>query len=101
MSTATVRISEAGRKLLRELAEKEGVSMQAVLEKALEIYRRQLFLEKINQAYSTLRQDKTAWAKVMEERTEFETTISDGLESLENWDQEDGSSLPDQKEVQH
>ncbi len=37
MSTATVRISEAGRKLLRELAEKEGVSILAEIEDRLRI----------------------------------------------------------------
>lgn len=50
MASATVRISEDSRNTLRELATQEGASMQSVIERAIEQYRRQRFLEKANDA---------------------------------------------------
>jgi hypothetical protein len=48
MST-TVRISNESRELLRRLAEESSMSQQAVLEHALERYRREKFLEGLHQ----------------------------------------------------
>ena len=58
MLSVTVRISETSRNILRELAAQQGESMQAVLEKSIEHYRRQRFLEEVNRAYAALRQDR-------------------------------------------
>ncbi len=80
MSTLTVRISDNSHNILRELAAKEKTSMQTVLDKALESYRRQLFLTEVNKAYAALRQDPKAWALVEKERTEWDATLGDGLE---------------------
>lgn len=80
MSTLTVRISDNSRAILRELAAKEKASMQAILDKALESYRRQLFLTEVNNAYAALRQDPEAWELVEKERTEWDATLGDGLE---------------------
>lgn len=51
----TTRISEIAKEILREIAERSGESQQAVLEKAVEAYRRKLFLEESNAAFSALR----------------------------------------------
>jgi hypothetical protein len=80
MSTLTVRISDSSRTTLRELAAKEKASMQAILDKALESYRRQLFLAEVNKAYAALRQDPKAWAQVEKERAEWDAALGDGLE---------------------
>ena len=73
------------RQPLRELAAREGKSMQAVLEKSIEHYRRQRFLEEVNTAYAALRQDREAWEAVEQERAQWDTTIFDGLELEEEW----------------
>ena len=83
MTTPTVRISNASRNILRELAAKEGASMQAIIDKAVESYRRQLFLEEVNKAYAALRQDTKAWSQIEKERAAWDTTLEDGLESAE------------------
>lgn len=54
--------------------------MQAVLEEALEIYRRKCFLEAANRAYAALRNDAEAWREELEERRLWEGTLADGLE---------------------
>jgi hypothetical protein len=83
MSTLTVRISSTSRNTLRKLAAKEGATMQAILDKAVESYRRQLFLEEVNKAYAALRQDQGTWAQIEKEREAWDTTLEDGLESPE------------------
>lgn len=80
MSTITVRISDTSRNILRELAAQKGASMQALLDKAIEAYRRQLFLEEINQAYAALREDPKAWSQIEKERAVWDTTLNDGLD---------------------
>ena len=79
MAYTTVRISEDMRATLRQIATAEGVPMRAVLARALESYRRQRILERINQAYATLRRDDFAWADLVRERADWEGTLLDGL----------------------
>ena len=79
MGYTTVRVSETTRELLRKLAAREGASMQAVLEKALEAYRRREFLDGLNRAYATLRADEGQWADLEDERAAWDVTIADGL----------------------
>ena len=78
--TTTIRVSTRTRDLLQELAQRSGGSMQSVLEQALEQYRRQKLLEAANDAYAELRTDAAAWAELEDERSEWDSTLADGLE---------------------
>jgi predicted transcriptional regulator len=80
MTTTTIRVSLRTRDLLQELAQMSGSSMQAVLEQALEQYRRQQLLEETNAAYAALRAAPEAWADLEQERLAWEQTLADGLE---------------------
>jgi len=80
MTTTTIRVSLRTRDLLQELAQTSGRSMQAVLEQALEQYRRQQLLEETNAAYAALRAAPEAWADLQQERLAWEQTLADGLE---------------------
>lgn len=82
MTTTTIRISKPMRDLLQQLAQAMGVSMQTVLEQALESYRRQQLLEATNAAYGALRTNADAWNQLEEERLVWEQTLADGLEEL-------------------
>jgi predicted transcriptional regulator len=75
----TVRVTEDTRELLRWLSENEGRSMQAVLRSALEVYRRQRFLDEINAGYAELRRDRRSWQEWTTERMLWDRTLSDGL----------------------
>lgn len=55
-------------------------AMKAILEKAIEAYRRRHFLIEVNKAYAALRQGPKAWALVEKERAEWDVTLGDGLE---------------------
>lgn len=79
MRHTTVRVSTATRDLLRRLADRERAPMQAVLERAIEEYRRRHFLEEVNRAYASLRSDERAWADLVDERGAWDVTLGDGL----------------------
>lgn len=83
MHSATVRISDLSRKILRDLSGKTGEPMQGILDKAIEHYRRQRFLEEVNAAYAAIRQDEKVWSAVEKERAEWDATLLDGLRDIE------------------
>jgi len=76
----TVRITEEAHETLRNLAEKSGESMQTMLDKAIEAYRRHRVLTEANEAYGRLRANSKAWKSELEERKAWEATVGDGLE---------------------
>jgi hypothetical protein len=78
--TPIVRISPHAHELLRQLAEEESDSMQAVLDRAIERYRRESFLRAANDEYAALKQDAKAWKQELQEREIWESTSADGLE---------------------
>ncbi len=54
--------------------------MQDVLEKAVELYRRQRFLEASNRAFAALRTDPKKWRAERQEREEWSAAAADDLE---------------------
>ena len=78
MASATVRINDETHKVLRDLAERTGTPMQRVLTDAVELYRRQNFLEEMNTAYASLKSNTTEWNKEMQERSLWDKTANDG-----------------------
>lgn len=82
MSTTTIRVSTKTRETLNALARTAGLSMQQVLEQALEVYRRQQLLEATNAAYEALREDPESWHEFEQERHDWDATLADGLEQV-------------------
>lgn len=54
--------------------------MGAVLEEAIEEYRRTKFLEAANASYAALKSDPKAWRQELEERELWDNAGADGLE---------------------
>jgi hypothetical protein len=79
MGHGIIRISESAHELLRGLSKAEGKPMLALLDEAVEILRRQRFLEQVNAAYEGLRGDARAWKGVERERRAWDATLADGL----------------------
>ena len=79
METVTVRINKKTHQMLREIAGREDQPMQAVIEAALEAYRRRQLLEDANAAYARQKADPKAWGRVQKERIAWDATLSDGL----------------------
>lgn len=75
----SARLSEVAREVVRRIAAESGDSMQDVLEKAIELYRRQRFLEESNRAFAALRADPKKWKAEQQEREEWNATVADDL----------------------
>ena len=78
--TSNVRISPRTHALLRQLAKEADESMQAVLDKAVERYRRETFLRAANADYAALKRNPKAWKEEMRERKKWEQALADGLD---------------------
>lgn len=78
----SISISDASKTLLQAIADKEGVSLQAILERAIEAYRRQWLLEETNVAFASLRRNPEAWAEELEERRAWESTLAEDRKML-------------------
>ena len=79
MSGAMVRVPAETREMLRQLAADSGESMQSVLAKALEVHRRQQFLDQANRAYTRLRQDPAGWDEEQSERAVWDAVLADDV----------------------
>jgi hypothetical protein len=80
MASVTVRIGTIAHRTLQALAEQTGVSMQSVLEKAIEEYQRKCFLDGLNADFGALRGNPQAWQEEQRERAAWDATLADGLE---------------------
>lgn len=76
----TIRISRSAHASLRRLAEEADEPMTELLDKAIEAYRRQRFLEGLNADFAALRSHPAAWADEEAERQEWDATLPDGLD---------------------
>jgi hypothetical protein len=77
----TVRNNEDTHAALRSLADLEGTTMQAVLDHAVEEYRRHRFWHDVEEAALALRNDCAAWNEELAERRAWDVTLADGLEA--------------------
>ena len=93
-----VRLSESAYKLLRQIAEEDGISLQAAADAAIDEYDRQRFFEKANTAYRRLRNDPEAWEHELRERRELEGTLMDDIDDAEDWTEEYNALMNREKE---
>jgi predicted DNA-binding protein len=75
-----IRINPRSKAVLRALARQAGKPMQAILDEAIEHYQRDIFLDGVNAAYATLRNDPKAWKEEQAERGLWDKTIADGIQ---------------------
>lgn len=77
---ATMRISPSSWKSLKDIADGANESMQAILDKAIEAYRRQWFLEQANKAFTALKENPAAWHEETAEHAQWDVVLEDDLE---------------------
>ena len=64
-----------------QLANSSGNTIQEILDKAIENYRRQLFLTQANESFLTLRNNETLWQEEIAEREVWDQALADGIDS--------------------
>ena len=77
---STMRIDPEIHRLLKDSARREGVTMQEILRRALETYRRRLILKETNAAYAVLLKDPKARSAWKREQDALDGTLGDGLD---------------------
>ncbi|MFM6329139.1 MAG: toxin-antitoxin system protein [Microcystis panniformis] len=80
MPELKISISEAAYKTLLALVDSSGDTLPTVLDKAIENYRRYVFLVQANEAFAALRKNETLWQEEISERQTWEQTLADGVE---------------------
>jgi hypothetical protein len=78
--TIQAKISDRSKKIIREIVRETGESQIAIIEHAVLAYHREWRMQKLNEAYAKLKQNKKAWNEELKERSIFEKTLKDGLE---------------------
>lgn len=79
MTNTTVRINPTDHTMLRRIARQSGESMRSSLTKAIELYRRQTFLQEANEAFAAMRKDPKAWQEELKERKDWDSTLQDDI----------------------
>lgn len=75
-----VRVSENTHEALRSLSTKEGKSMQDIIDKAVEDYRRKDFLQGLSSDFQVLQENPKVWKEHEEEMALWDNTLQDGFE---------------------
>jgi hypothetical protein len=77
--TTSIRVSPDSQRKARQLAQEAGLTVQQVVEQALEAYRRQQIFAATDVAYASLQADPKAWQEFETECREWDATLADGL----------------------
>lgn len=85
MAHTTLRIATATREMLRELSRVERLPMKAVVQRAVEDYRRRRFLLAVNAGYATRQADAVSRTADEKEISAWDGTLLDGLPRDEIW----------------
>ena len=80
--TNQAKISGRTKKTLQEIAKDTGESQISIIEHAVLAYHREWRMQKINEAYARLKEDKKSWEEELKERSSLENTLDDGLDDV-------------------
>lgn len=91
---STIKINPSLRCALQQMAEASGESVQVVLAKAVEEYRRKQFFAQLDESFARLKRSEAAWRDEVADRNELADVLEDGLDKSEAWTQ-DGRLVTD------
>ncbi len=77
-TSTTIRIPTEMHEELRGFAAEEHSTLTGVLVEALELYRRERFVARVNAGYSLLREETAAWKDHLAEREAWDSALEDG-----------------------
>ena len=66
--SVNVRVTRQTHQQLTALAKENGLSIQTIVDRAVEAYRRQTFIEALNADFAALRAHSEEWAEELEDR---------------------------------
>ena len=81
MPEIAITINKNTHDVLLRISKQSGDNLQTLLDKAVEQYRRQMFLLQANQAFVTLRKNELLWQDELNERQEWDRTLTDEIDA--------------------
>lgn len=84
METCMMRIGSGDKKILEQISKEEHEAQIKILHKAIEEYRRKIFLRKVNLAFGNLKKNRAQSQSLSKEMKAWEVTLMDGLEDEGN-----------------
>ena len=81
MPEIAITINKNTHEVLLRLSKQSGDNLQTLLDKAVEQYRRQFFLLQANQAFVALRKNELLWQDELNERQEWDRTLTDEIDA--------------------
>ena len=75
----TVRVSQRSHNVLKQLSEREQITMVEALDRVTAEWERIQFFQKLNDSFAALRSDDDAWQSEVEERRLWDNTHNDDL----------------------
>ena len=81
MSEIAITINKNTHDVLLRISKQSGDNLQTLLDKAVDQYRRQMFLLQANQAFVTLRKNELLWQDELNERQEWDRTLTDEIDA--------------------
>ena len=84
-SGGMVRVTSETHRMIRYISERENISLQSAVERAIKEYDRISFFRRVNEDYLRLQADPEAWAEELAERKSMEGTLMDGIDRDEIW----------------
>lgn len=75
-----IRISEKALEVVRHISRQKGLDVSDVLDRAVESYRREVFLDEVSRSFQTLKEDSEAWRAEVEERSLWDNSVADGVD---------------------
>lgn len=76
--TKSIKVAASTYEVLKEAAEKENTTLQAIIEKLAKEYKTKRFFEEVNSAYEKMSPED--WENELSERRGMDATLMDGLE---------------------
>lgn len=80
----TAKISKPSHQTLKQMSEKTGKSIQLILDEAVELYRRELFFQELNQKVMKVKSNAADWGQELLERKNLEGSLADDLDSTKD-----------------
>ncbi len=80
VATRSIPVAEDTQMMLEELARLDSVPMSDVLAHAVEMYWGRRINEASNEAYAALKADPKVWQELQHEQSEWDVTLTDGLD---------------------
>jgi hypothetical protein len=77
MSELTIDLSETTHKTLLQLAQTSGEDLVTIIDRAVENYRRYVFLVQADRAFAKLRQNEELWQEEIAERQMWDLKIAE------------------------